>query len=218
MARKRKAFVSTLVAVLVVALAACSGPLRDGIVDLGEQEAVTLGGGSFAFKLGSLIAEGTLWGLGKVVFDDNPEILMTASAKTFERICFNKGGGGLPAVFNADLGDFGASDLDADEITRRGKSDFEVIASTYPVWPASIEDFPLAPVADGEVAWRKYNCPNSNWTPRITFVFWDAVKIETTGTDKTNEYFFACNTWKTYTDKNMKVFEAGIVCDQVTTE
>jgi hypothetical protein len=123
-----------------------------------------------------------LWGLGKVVFDDDPQIKMTASASRIERICFNKNSFGLPAGFNAAIVSHGEGDLDKTSIERRGRSDFKDLTADDPV--LTNDD------------WKTYECPNRHWTPVLTFVYWDLVKIETTGTDKTNEYFFRCTTKK----------------------
>jgi len=106
---------------------------------------------SVTFKLGSLIANGSIAGIGK----QDVTVILTASGIP-ETTCTNQGGNVSPGQNPARLG---ATDSDVlpgnDPLRKNGKSPF----STEAVPPATVP---------GTVG----GCANNNWTATVDFVYW----------------------------------------------
>ena len=116
--------------------------------------AVKLSGVSF--RLGSLIADGILTGLGKT------DVSVVIDASGIPAItCINFGGNQVPGQSYPKVAASGIQFLDGDSPVRKnGKSPFGVET----VDPESIP-------------WDEAGCPNANWTGYIDFIFWEDATI-----------------------------------------
>jgi hypothetical protein len=116
--------------------------------------AVKLSGVSFS--LGSLIANGTLTGLG------NTDVSVVIEASGIPAItCINFGKNRVPGQSYPKVSASGNQFLDGDSRVRRnGKSPFGVET----IDPESIP-------------WNEAGCPNANWTGHIDFIFWTDASI-----------------------------------------
>ncbi|HET6594303.1 MAG TPA: hypothetical protein VFG81_01690 [Anaerolineales bacterium] len=116
--------------------------------------AVKLSGVSFS--LGSLIANGTLTGLG------NTDVSVVIEASGIPAItCINFGKNRVPGQSYPKVSASGNQFLDGDSPVRRnGKSPFGVET----IDPESIP-------------WNEAGCPNANWTGHIDFIFWTDASI-----------------------------------------
>ena len=112
---------------------------------------------SVTFKLGSLIAEGSLTGLGK------QDVRVVLEASGFPDVtCTNYGGNQAPGQNPPKVSASGEQllkSLDLD-LTKNGKSPFDVEAKD-PVFVDAIE----------------YGCPNANWTATVDFISWTEATI-----------------------------------------
>ena len=108
------------------------------------------------FSLGSLIAKGTLTGLG------NQDVSVVIDASGIPAItCINSGGNRVPGQSSPKVSASGSQFLDGDSAVRKnGKSPFGV----------ETEDPEFIP-------WNEAGCPNSNWTGHIDFIFWTDATI-----------------------------------------
>lgn len=106
---------------------------------------------SVTFKLGSLIANGSVSGLGK----QDVTVILTASGIP-ETTCTNRGGTSAPGQNPARLG---ATDSDVlpgnDPLRKNGKSPFSTEAVPATTVPGTLG-----------------GCTNDNWTATIDFVYW----------------------------------------------
>jgi hypothetical protein len=116
--------------------------------------AVKLSGVSF--RLGSLIADGTLTGLG------NTDVSVVIDARGIPAItCINLGGNEVPGQSYPKVSASGDQLLDGDSSVRKnGKSLFGVET-----------------VDPKTIPWNEAGCPNSNWTGHIDFIFWTDASI-----------------------------------------
>lgn len=119
---------------------------------------------SVTFSLGSLIANGTLTGLGNtdvsVVLDASGNPVIT---------CSNSGGNQVPGQSYPRVSASGNQLLDGDSAVRKnGKSPFGVET-----------------VDPETIPWDQAGCPNANWTGHIDFIYWTdatlSVYAESTG-------------------------------------
>jgi hypothetical protein len=111
---------------------------------------------NISFKLGSLIANGTLTGLGKtdvaVVLDASGIPLIT---------CINQGENSVPGQSSPKVSASGNQFLDGnDPIRKNGKSAFDVET-----------------VDPETIPWDEADCPNANWTGRIDKILWTDATI-----------------------------------------
>jgi hypothetical protein len=109
------------------------------------------------FKLGSLIAEGTLTGLGK------QDVVVQLDASGFPVVtCTNQGGNQAPGQNPPKVSASGQQLLFGFDLTRKnGKSPFGVETNDPPVLSAI-----------------EYGCPNNNWTAQIDFIYWTNATIK----------------------------------------
>lgn len=116
--------------------------------------AVKLSG--LSFRLGSLIADGTLSGLG------NTDVTVVIDASGPAAItCINPGLNDVPGQSYPRVAASGNQFLDGDSAVRKnGRSPFGVET----VDPAYLP-------------WDQAGCPNSHWTGRIDFIFWTDATI-----------------------------------------
>ncbi len=108
------------------------------------------------FALGSLIANGTLTGLG------NQDVRVLLEASGFPEVtCTNQGGNQAPGQNPSKISANGEQLLFGFDLTRKnGKSPFGVETAD--------------PVVLDAVA---YGCPNANWTATIDFIYWTGATI-----------------------------------------
>ena len=108
------------------------------------------------FSLGSLIANGTLSGLGNA----DVTVVIEASGPAAV-ICSNYGDNQVPGQSSPRLDAVGSQLLDGDSTVRKnGKSPFGV----------ETEDPEF-------VAWDVAGCPNENWIGHVDFIFWTDATI-----------------------------------------
>jgi len=110
---------------------------------------------SVTFSLGSLIAKGSVSGIG------NTDVTMLLDASGVPAIvCTNGGGNQVPGQSSPKVTAEGSQKLlGNDPVRKNGKAAFGVETQAPP---------PLT--------WDQAGCPNSNWTAQIVFVYWtDAV-------------------------------------------
>lgn len=108
------------------------------------------------FSLGSLIAKGTVSGIG------NTDVTMVLDASGIPAIvCTNGGGNDVPGQSTPKVSAEGTQNLlGNDPLRKNGKS------------PYGVETNPPPPLT-----WDQAGCPNSNWTAEITFVYWTNATI-----------------------------------------
>lgn len=108
------------------------------------------------FNLGSLIANGSLTGLGNL----QAKVLLDASG--FPVIsCTNKGGNQAPGQNPPKVSASGAQLISGLDLTKKnGKSPFSV-ETKDPQFVDSVE----------------YGCPNANWTAKVDFIYWTDATI-----------------------------------------
>ncbi len=106
---------------------------------------------SVTFSLGSLIANGTVSGIG------NTDVTMVLDASGIPAImCINNGTNQVPGQSYPKVSAEGTQSLLGNNpIRKNGQS------------PFGVETNPPAPLT-----WQQAGCPNSNWTAEITFVYW----------------------------------------------
>lgn len=104
-----------------------------------------------SFSLGSLIAKGSVSGIG------NTDVTMVLDASGIPAIiCTNYGGNQVPGQSSPKVSAEGTQTLPGNSPLRKnGKA------------PFGVETQPPAPLT-----WDQAGCPNSNWTAQITFVYW----------------------------------------------
>jgi len=109
------------------------------------------------FSLGSLIANGTLTGLG------NDDVRVQLDASGFPQvICTNNGGNEAPGQNPPKVSASGDELLYGFDLSRKnGKSPFGVETNDPPEF--------VDPIV--------YGCPNDNWTAQIDFIFWTEATI-----------------------------------------
>ena len=109
-----------------------------------------------AFSLGSLIANGTLTGLG------NADVSVVIDATGIPAItCINLGGNQVPGQSFPKVSASGNQVLDGDSSVRKnGRSPFGVET-----------------VDPETIPWNEAGCPNSHWTGHIDFIFWTDATI-----------------------------------------
>ena len=131
------------------------------------------------FSLGSLIANGSVSGIGKT------DVTMVLDASGIpEIVCTNGGGNQVPGQSSPKITAEGSQSLAGNNPLRKnGKS------------PFGVETAPPAPLT-----WDQAGCPNSNWTAEITFVYWTNAKIrvfDTLTQALLLEQNYVCTTTKT---------------------
>jgi hypothetical protein len=148
------------------------------------------GGGiklSSSFKLGSLIADGIATGLGKTDW-----VLKLDGVGHAAVICTNNGSNDVPGQSSPHVDGTGTQSLPGDsQLRKNGKS------------PFSVEALPDAEANPTEFDWVAGGCPNSNWTARVDFVYWDYAKItvysplDTSFSSPVATYEYQCVTTRT---------------------
>ena len=121
-------------------------------------DAFATGGIKFTanFSLGSLIAKGTVSGIG------NTDISMVLDASGIPAItCINQGGNQVPGQSYPKVSAQGTVLLPGNSPLRKnGKTTYGVETQT-----------------PTQLTWEQAGCPNSNWTAKITFVYWTNATI-----------------------------------------
>ncbi len=111
---------------------------------------------SASWSLGSLIAQGYASGLGKT----DVNLVLEASGPA-AIICTNNGENDVPGQSYPKVLAYGLDTLPgSDPLRKNGRAPF--YAET---------------VDPTDVTWEEGGCPNSNWTARIDFIFWDHATI-----------------------------------------
>ncbi|HJS19957.1 MAG TPA: hypothetical protein VJ785_14515 [Anaerolineales bacterium] len=147
----KKSFFSVLSALLASILMTTSA-LAGGSVKLGGSVRLS----NESFSLGSLIARGTLTGLGR----DDVTIVLEASG-TADIICTNPGSNDVPGHSSPKISAVGHQGLPGNDPTRRNG---RYLFTTETDDPETI-------------TWQDGGCPNPNWTARMEFVYWTNATI-----------------------------------------
>ena len=157
----------TIWTVLLIAILATSPVAAGGAVRLN----------GVAFRLGSLIADGYVSGIGST--DVTVELKASGDAAI---TCTNYGGNDVPGQSYPKVSASGFQSLPGDsKLRKNGKAPFNNVETQDPA----------------TVAWDVAGCPNSNWTGHIDFIFWTNANISvystsTGGLLKSQNY--ACTT------------------------
>jgi hypothetical protein len=111
-----------------------------------------------SFTLGSLIANGTVSGIG------NTDVTMVLVASGIPAItCINNGTNSVPGQSSPKVTAQGTEALPGnDPLRKNGKSSFGVETN-----PPDLSSW----------TWQTAGCPNSNWTFELTFVYWTNATI-----------------------------------------
>ena len=137
MKRKLISLVSALIAAILITSTVFAGAIKFS--------------GATTFRLGSLIAEGALSGLG----NQNVQVFLEASGLP-DVTCTNQGGTQAPGQNPPKVSASGDQLLFGFDLTRKnGKSPFDVETEEPLVLDAVL-----------------LGCPNANWTATIDFVYW----------------------------------------------
>jgi hypothetical protein len=122
---------------------------------------VAAGGGIklSGFRLGSLIADGTAFGLGNTDW-----LLELEASGTASVLCTNYGKNPVPGQSSPHVDGRGIQELPKESLTKNGKTPFSV--RTTP-------EEELNPF----ITWQEGGCPNSKWTAKIDFVYWEHAVI-----------------------------------------
>jgi len=189
---KRKLY--TILAVLMIVMLSTSPAFARGAIKLSGSE----------FSLGSLISTGYASGLGSTDW----VLVMDASGHAGVT-CTNYGGNDVPGQSAPHVEGRGVQTLSGDDVLRKnGKSPYMVTAkSEYET--------------SQYISWDEGGCPNSNWTARIDFIYWDAATInaysplDTSFSTPVATYKFACVTTYTGPNSTPSTFDDGTVsCTQ----
>jgi hypothetical protein len=112
---------------------------------------------SVTFTLGSLVAKGTLSGLGKT---DTIRVALVASGRA-DITCINLGGTAVPGQSSPRLTAIGHQNLTGiNDLPKNGKTPFAVETGQ-----------PLP------VVWYEAGCQNSNWIGYVDFIYWDEATL-----------------------------------------
>ena len=109
-----------------------------------------------AFSLGSLIANGTLTGLGR----DDVSVVIDAS--------------GIPAITCTN---FGENEVPGQSYPKVSASGNQFLDGDSPVRKNGKSPFGVETVDPETLPWDVAGCPNSNWTGHIDFIFWTDASI-----------------------------------------
>lgn len=139
------------------------------------------------FSLGSLIANGTLTGLGK------QDVTVVIDAAGIPAItCTNNGSNDVPGQSFPKISASGRESLPGNSpIRKNGKSPFSV-ETVDPVY----------------LPWDAAGCPNSNWTGRIDFIFWTHATISVY--DSATSVLLLQNNYRCTTTR----YPASVTCTQ----
>lgn len=109
-----------------------------------------------SFSLGSLIANGTLTGLGR----DDVSVVIDAI--------------GIPAITCTN---FGGNEVPGQSYPKVSASGNQLLAGDSPVRKNGKSPFGVETVDPEFLPWDVAGCPNSNWTGHIDFIFWTDASI-----------------------------------------
>jgi hypothetical protein len=178
----------TIMTVLLISVLVISPVGAKGIVQLST---------GTSFTLGSLIANGTVFGLGNTDW-----IIQLAGDGHAEIVCTNQGGNSAPGQNFPHVERTGSQLLDGDsQLRKNGKAPFSVETEK--------ED-----ATNTIVPWDVAGCANSNWTAKIVFVFWDHATIyaiDPVTNAVVSTYDFKCVTTKTGPNSTPSTFDDGTV-------
>lgn len=111
---------------------------------------------SATFRLGSLIADGTLIGLGKTT----TTIVVLDASGPADITCTNPGRNPVPGRSSPRVFASGQQQVGNNGLQKNGKSPFEV----------ETDDPTIVP-------WNEAGCPNSSWTGHVDFIYWTEATI-----------------------------------------
>ena len=189
---KRKLY--TILTVLMIVMLTTSPVLARGAIKLSE----------VTFSLGSLISKGFASGLGSTDW-----VLVLDAEGHAGVICTNNGGNDVPGQSYPHVDGSGISTLPgSDPLRKNGKSPYAVTAKS------EFETIQYIP-------WDEGGCPNSNWTAKIDFIYWDFATInvydplDTSFSAPVATYKYQCVTTYTGPNSTATTFDDGTVsCKQ----
>ncbi|MGE5462817.1 MAG: hypothetical protein ACM3PS_05660 [Syntrophothermus sp.] len=115
-----------------------------------------IGLSSVTFKLGSLIADGTLTGLGR----SDVTVVLDAS--------------GIPAITCSNYGSKQVPGQSSPKISASGK---QPLLGNSPVRKNGKSPFNVETVDPTSLPWDAAGCPNANWSAHIDFIYWTDATI-----------------------------------------
>jgi len=162
---------------------------------------VSAGGMKISFRLGSLVADTTAFGLGNTDWIFELDASGTASV-----ICTNYGSNDVPGQSFPHIDGRGSTAVPKEQITKNGKASFSITAKP---------DEEINPI----IAWDAGGCSNPNWTARIDFVYWEHATISridpVTGAIL-DSLEYQCVTTRTSPNSTPSTFDDGTVsCSQI---
>jgi len=147
---KKKLYI--VLTILMIVMLTTSPALARGAIKLSSPS------DSVDFTLGSLIADGTGSGLGNTDW-----VVVLNGSGHAGVICTNNGENDVPGQSFPHVVGSGVQVLFGDSHLRdNGKQQYEVVAKSEYEGPDA-----------KTLTWYEGGCPNSNWTARIDFVYWD---------------------------------------------
>ena len=106
---------------------------------------------SVTFSLGSLIANGSLFGLGR----SDVTVVLDAS--------------GIPAITCTN---YGSNDVPGQSFPKVSASGNQLLLGDSPVRKNGKSPFNVETVDPVSLPWDAAGCPNANWSARIDFIYW----------------------------------------------
>lgn len=163
---------------------------------------VSAGGGIklSGFRLGSLIADGTAFGLGNT--DWLIELRASGSASV---VCTNAGQNPVPGQSSPHFDGTGVQELPKESLTKNGKT------------PFSVETTPEEEI-NTVITWQDGGCPNSNWTAKIDFVYWEHAVISLIDPETkeiVTELIFTCVTTRIPQNDGYTFDDGTVSCTRV---
>ena len=153
------------------------------------------------FDLGSLIVSGVAGGLGGTDWD----IIFNASG-TASVVCTNNGTNDVPGQSYPHVDGAGKEALPGDsEFRKKGTSPFTVTAVPQ-------EEL------DPYISWEKGGCPNSNWSARYDFVYWESATIlvkDPLSGEVVATFNFACVTTRIPANDGYTFDDGDVTCKQI---
>jgi hypothetical protein len=158
---------------------------------------VGAGGVSIRPRLGSLIVDITAWGL-----PNNTDYTFTITASGIASVaCTNGGGNQAPGRNYPHVDGTASTGIPWQDITKGGKV------------TTSLEAIPPQEDPNYFISGKDGGCPNSNWSAKVDFVYWQSLKFDITAiaTGKTETYLYTCVTTRTGPNSTPSTFDDGTV-------
>jgi len=140
------------------------------------------GGFRITMSLRSLFADITAWGLPS----STDYIFRLDASGIASVVCTNYGGNQAPGQNYPHVDGRDSNHVPKTDIKKGGK----VVTSLEAIPPEEVNP---------NISWDAGGCPNSNWSARVDFVYWQTaeVQIESVATGQVTSYKYSCVTTRT---------------------